>query len=135
MKLTESTLSDIKQLTEWIASDSYHKVQGQAEWWLTGNGGLLSFCLQDEKGPLCYVRLDAPYEGLVRLHTQFGPIEEVSKIRLVRGMLKCIPIVIDFSKNQGALGIIFNSVSPTLIAFMSKYGFRPTEDDDFVLLF
>ena len=133
IKLTASNLDDVAQLTEWIVADSYHKHQGQPEWWLTGNG-LLAFCLQDDRGPLTYVRLDAEGE-YVRIHTQFAPESEVSKRRLIAGMIQCMDslIAVYVDKKQG---MIFNSVSPTLIAFMEKkYGFKSVGGDDYRLDF
>jgi len=118
INLSSSTREDVPQLNEWIQVDPYHKHQGQPEWWLTG-GGLLSFCLMDNKGPLAYVRLDDEGE-YVRINTQFGPESIVSKRRLVVGMLQCMSLLTDIYKTQGKKGFVFESISPTLITFMSK---------------
>src|SRR6266436_3312688 len=116
--------SDLMKIREWIATDPFHKDEEQhsAEWLLTGNGAL-AFCVADEQGPLCYVRLDA--EGdMLRLATQFGPESEVSKKRLVTGLLSAgIPAIIEFGKNKGYKGIVFESISESLIAFMERQGF------------
>lgn len=134
INFSASTLDDVEQIKEWAQVDPYHFHQGEPEWWLTGNGGLLAFCLQDELGPLAYVRLDT--EGdLTRLHTQFAPETVVSKKRLVVGMLAAIPTTIPYLKKQGSRGIIFNSVSSSLIGFMSKIGFFPVSGDDYALSF
>lgn len=135
IRLLESTKDDISQLAEWIEADPWHHNQGQPEWWLTGNGAL-SFCLQDDKGPLCYVRLDQEGE-LIRLHTQFAPYDEVNKIRLVRGMIKCLPMVEKFARDSKANGIIFKSSSAGLIQFMKKWNknFKEAQNDDYVLTF
>ena len=85
MELTPSTAEDLEQLNEWILHDPYHFHQGQPEWWLTGNDNLLAFCLMDETGPICYVRLDMEKE-YVRIHTQFAPESVVGKRRLVAAM-------------------------------------------------
>jgi hypothetical protein len=125
--------SDIPQLTEWIAHDPYHFHQGSPEWWLTGSG-MLTFCLQDERGPLCYVRLDDE-EGYVRVHTQFAPEAVVSKRRLLVGMNQCMIMLINLYRPTNA-GMIFNSVSPSLIAFMCKrFGFLSVGNDDYQLDF
>lgn len=119
IKLTASIESDIGQIREWIAADPYHKHQGQPEWWLTENG-LLAFCLMDDKGPLTFVRLDEEGE-YIRIHTQFAPESVVSKRRLVVGMLQCVGVLTDIYKTQGKKGFVFESISPTLIAFMNKH--------------
>jgi hypothetical protein len=134
MRLAHSTEQDVPQIQEWIKLDPHHK-EHDPKWWLTGNG-LLSFVLLDDKGPLCYVRLDKE-DNMVRLHTQFGPREEVNKIRLIKGMLHCIPIVISFSMGQrDVTGVVFSSVSESLIFFMEKkYDFKSVGNDDYVLDF
>ena len=133
IKYDGSTVSDLPQLEEWIAHDPYHFHQGQPEWWLTGNG-LLAFCLMDGRGPLCYVRLDDE-SGYVRIHTQFAPEAVVSKRRLLVGMNQCMTKLIELYRPSHR-GMIFNSISPSLISFMMKrFGFVLDKDDDYVLQF
>jgi hypothetical protein len=132
MLFSPSTVDDLEQLTEWIAYDPYHFHQGQPEWWLTGNG-LLAFCLMDDRGPLTYVRLDDEGE-YIRIHTQFAPESVVSKRRLVVGMLQAINTLIEVYKST-AKGLVFNSVSPGLIAFMGRLGFIAVGNDDYRLDF
>jgi len=137
INFSPSTNDDLEQLTEWIQYDPYHFHLGQPEWWLTGaENSLLAFCLMDERGPLTYVRLDNEGE-YVRIHTQFAPDTVVSKRRLVVGMLACMEKLIEiFKLPPSKKGMIFNSVSPTLVAFMCKrLGFKPVEDDDYQLDF
>lgn len=131
--LNGSTEQDLPQIAAWVAADPYHKHQGQPEWWLTGNG-LLAFCLLDDKGPLTYVRLDEEGE-YVRINTQFAPREEVSQRRLVVGMLKCMKVLTElYIKDKK--GFVFDSVSPTLIAFMSKReGFSSIGNDQYQIDF
>jgi hypothetical protein len=134
IKFTASTISDIPQIAEWIAADPYHKHQGQPEWWLTGSG-LLTFCLQDDKGPLTFVRLDEEGEH-VRIHTQFAPKEIVSQRRLLLGMIDCLTELVKIYRTQSRAGLIFNSVSPTLVAFMEKcFDFKSVGGDDYRLDF
>ena len=134
MKFTESTENDIEQLSSWIKNDSYHKDCLNPYWWLTGNG-LLSYCLQDNKGPAMYVRLDKENE-LLRLHTQFAPESEVSKLRVVKSILWAFPKMEFIALKNGLKGIIFKSSSSLLINFMkTKFGFVATSDDDYQMLF
>lgn len=136
MKLTTTTTSDLEQIREWIAADPYHKDDPRCtpEGLLTGNGVLI-FCLSDDEGPLCFVRLDAEGE-FVRLSTQFGPESEVSKKRLIVGLLSAgIPAITAFAKENKYKGIIFESKSPSLIVFMDKQGFFPVGHGDYALIF
>jgi hypothetical protein len=125
------------RIQEWISKDPWHRDDPSwvPEGLLTGNGAL-SFCVSDSEGPLCYVRLDAEGE-MLRLATQFGPEEEVSKKRLVTGLLSAgIPAIIEFGKNNGYRGIVFETVNPSLIAFMEKQGFLKTaKENDYALVF
>lgn len=136
IKLDPSTQADVEQIAEWAAHDPYHFHQGQSEWWLTGApGSLLAFCLMDQRGPLAYVRLDAEGE-IVRIHTQFAPEAVVSKRRLIAGMIQCMRKLIELYKQAGAKGMVFNSTSPNLIAFMNKHlGFKSVGSDDYQLNF
>lgn len=128
MELTPSTELDIEQIREWTLHDPYHFRRCLPEWWLTGNG-LLAFCLMDSRGPLTYVRLDEEGE-YVRIHTQFAPQSVVSKRRLVVGMIECVRKLIEIYKGEKK-GLIFGSVSPSLIAFMDKHlGFKYVGDND-----
>lgn len=132
IKFIASNTSDIPQIAEWIAADPYHKDQGQPEWWLTGNG-MLAFCLQDDQGPLSFVRLDAEGE-YIRIHTQFAPESVVSKRRLVVGMIVAMEKLIDLYRDKK--GLIYQSVSPTLIAFMEvRFKFKSVGGDDYRLDF
>ena len=135
MELVPTTQDDLPKIQEWILLDPWHKDNlNIAEALLTGNG-LLSFHLRDDEGPLCYVRLDA--EGdLVRLAVQFGPEEQVSKSRLISGLLQMgIPTVVKFAKDRNFKGLIFYSESPTLVAFMKKQKFESVGNDNYQLIF
>src|SRR5277367_1967169 len=115
INLSSSSQADVEQISEWAEHDPYHFHQGQPEWWLTNApGSVLAFCLMDERGPLTYVRLDM--EGKhVRIHTQFAPESVVSKRRLIVGMIQCMVKLIEVAMAYHAEGMIFNSVSPSLI--------------------
>jgi hypothetical protein len=135
MKLSPTTLDDLEQIQEWIQFDPWHKddPSWKAEGLLTGNG-VLSFCLSDDKGPLCFVRLDAE-DGMLRLATQFGPEAEVSKSRLVKGLLAMgIPAIVEFGKVKGYKGIVYESTNESLINFMKIQGFfKAAGKDDYAL--
>lgn len=129
--LKTSGEQDIPKLADWIKADPYHRDHSDPVWWLTGNG-VLSGLVEDESGILGYIRFDRDGD-LLRMHTQFGPREEVSKQRLVDGMLLFIPLMQTYCKTQKATGIIFESTSPSLIGFMKlKFGFEDFSQDNFI---
>lgn len=129
LKLTPSTPNDIEQLTEWIQADPYHKDCLDPQWWLTGNG-LLCYCIQDQVGPTMYVRTEAEND-LLRIHTQFAPLTEVSKLRVIKSIVKALPVMEKLAIDNNLKGFIYKSTSPSLIQFMQvKFGFAPTGNSD-----
>lgn len=124
VQLRATTLEDVPLIESWIKADPFHSLENrnEAEWLLTG-GGLLSFCLTDPKGPLCFVRLDVDKdETLVRVAIQFGPESEISKRRLVVGLMRLgFPAIIRFAKNEKFKGVIFESVNSALIDFLKEH--------------
>jgi hypothetical protein len=136
IRLTETTQSDVEQIREWLAADSWHKDDSRnvPELMTTGNG-LLSYCLQDDKGPLAYIKLTDD-NGLVRIAMQFAPTEVVSKRRLTIGLARVgIPMIKVFALENGFKGMVYESVSPKLIAFCEKLGFKSVGNDDYAVLF
>jgi len=136
IKMTETAQSDVGQIREWLAADPWHKEDSRnaPELMITGNG-LLSYCLQDDKGPLAYIKLTGD-DGLVRIAMQFAPPDVVSKRRLTIGLARVgIPMIKIFAIQNGYKGIVYESTSPKLIAFCEKLGFRSVGNDDYAVLF
>lgn len=134
MKFSSSGFDDIQQLSEWIAHDPYHKDYLDPLWWLTGNG-FLSYCVQDDKGPTMYVRIDQ--EGdLMRVHCQFASESEVSKKRVIRSFAWGLPKMEYLGRQYKMTGFIYKSNSPLLIRYMEKhFGFQSVGNDDYKLMF
>lgn len=136
MKAETITKEDLPKIREWIQTDSFHRDDPRciAEGMLTGNG-LLTFKIVDDKGIICFVRLDV--DGIfVRIATQFGPDTEVHKKRVIRAIRNLgIPLAIAAAKKDNAAGLIFESVSPLLISFMKRLNFQPLGNNDYVLEF
>lgn len=135
VEFSPSILDDIPQIAEWASYDPYHFMQTTPEFWLTGaEGSLLTFCLTDEKGPLCYVRID-PESGFARVHIQFAPESVVSKRRLVVGLLMGLGVMKGSLPDAGMKGMIFNTINPALANFFIKQGFKSVGNDDYRLDF
>jgi hypothetical protein len=138
-RLRATTTEDLLLIKRWIEADPWHSLEAsnEAEWLLTG-GGLLSFCLADAKGPLCFVRLDKD-DNMARVAIQFGPEAEVSKRRLIVGLMRVgFPSIISFAKKQNFKGIVFESINPELIEFLKKHQGvvkTSTKSDDYALIF
>lgn len=133
MKFTPTTVDDLPQLADWAASDPEHREHNDPSWWLTGTGWL-AFCFEDKHGPVFYCKVEQ--EGdLYRLHCQFAPTDRVSKRRLAVAMLKVLPVLNSRIAKAGGKGVVFNSISPELIQFYAKLGFKSAEQNDYVLSF
>jgi hypothetical protein len=138
LRLIATEKTDLEQIREWMKEDPWHShlPNQTAEELLTGSG-LLCFCIQDDKGPLVFVRFDRDKdENLLRVSTQFAPESEVSKRRLIVGLTRIlIPTIVRYGTKNKFDGAIYKSFSPKLIEFMSKFGFRPAGNNDYVLTF
>jgi len=135
LKFIPSVEQDVDQIREWSAADTWHHDQQQPEWWLTGTDCHIAFCAQDDKGPVVYVKVEKE-EDWYRLHCQFGPRSEVSRKRLLEAMNIGLPVLFKLLKQDGGTGVVFESSSRSLVAFMAVHGFKPREKaGDFELKF
>jgi hypothetical protein len=137
-----STIEDQSRIAEWMQADPYH-CSGYSHdmpgWWITGQECLLAGRLRDEQGIVLYFRFDIE-DGFARMHTQFAPEEQVNKKRVALAIIQGIVFIVPFLREKGAKGIVYESISPSLIEFMGKKGFIPRPGgkeflDDYVLMF
>lgn len=133
VKLTSSTIEDLERIQSWADKDSYHHGQNEPSWWLTGTG-FLSFRLDDDSGPLVYVKV-VKEDSRYRIHCQFAPQEEVSKSRLARGLVQSVPVVMKYLSEQGGSAAVFNTISDSLGIFLMSQGFVPEDNCEYVLRF
>lgn len=122
IKLIATVKEDISQIQEWAEADPWHHNHNQPEWWITGSEGYVAGCVQDDKGPVFYLKVEEEDENF-RLHVQFAPRTEVSRKRLVMAMREVSVALFVFLLSKGK-GIIFNSENPSLVRFMSSMGFK-----------
>ena len=112
--------SDRPTITDWIAADPYHSVQGMdADFFFVPD----KLALALENGcPGLYLRIDEEDQGTVRLHIQFGPDSYTSGQTMLQGW----PTFLEIIKSVGTIRrMVFESVSPRLILFCHKrFGFN-----------
>lgn len=123
IKFIPSVKSDVDQIREWTTVDPWHQNQKQPEWWLTGSEAYVCACVQDEIGPVVYLKVEEGEESF-RLHCQFGPRSEVNRLRLLVAMRDGLPPLLMHLLSKGK-SVVFNSSNPSLIKFMVSRGFRP----------
>lgn len=134
LKFIPSVSTDVDQIRDWAAADPWHNQQKQPEWWLTGTDCHIAFCAQDDVGPVVYVKVEREGDWY-RLHCQFGPREEVSRERLLETMNIGFPVLFKLLRQDGGAGVVFESQSRSLIAFLSVYGFKSRGAGDYELKF
>ena len=126
INISETKMDDVPQIAEWIAADPWHSDDPKwqnPENMVTGCG-LMSFCLEDESGPLAYIQLLDDGDD-ARIAMQFAPEEQVSKRRLILGLVKVgIPTMQGLAEGFGKKGLVFETFSPLLIGFAEKNGFK-----------
>lgn len=122
---------DYDTITRWIEADIFHFGKMDANWWLPRPDALYSFCVEDDKGAVLFIRIDKE-QDIFRFHMQFPPTEEIGKLRVAKTLLKIFNPLIDEFK-QGGKGIVFQSTNDPLIKFMIKKGFQPVGNDDYLL--
>lgn len=130
IQITETTKQDVEQIREWIAADPWHS--GDPKWqnpelMITGFG-MMSFCLQDDEGPLAYVQLIEDGDD-ARIAMQFAPEDIVSKRRLVLGLINVgIPVMKGLAEGFEKKGLVFETFSPLLIGFAKRNGFKRVDE-------
>lgn len=126
---TPTVTADSERIRRWIDKDPDHAGKSSPEWWTKGT--VLSCCAEDQAGPVMYLRIDKE-EDKARMHIQFAPQNEVSKLRVAGAFIDGIPRMLSSMKHLGFSGLIFKSTSASLIRFMGRMGFVSIGDDDFV---
>ena len=135
IRFVHTTVDDIPELQSWIHADPWHSYKDAAEWWICG--GYLTFKLADAEGDVIFVRFDKE-DTLARLHAQFAPIEVVTERRVAIAINYGITSFISHAIKNGVTGIVTESVSPKLVAFLTgRMGFKPStgNENDYVLNF
>lgn len=129
IKFTATIADDIPQIQRWIDADDDHREKMDGKWWLQGS--VLNCCAEDKAGPVMYLRIDRESDR-VRLHIQFAPTNEVSRIRVAGAFIDGLPRMLSTMKGMGFRELVFESCSKPLVAFMSRFGFRAISEREFV---
>jgi hypothetical protein len=111
---------DLKLIAEWMEKDPDHK-GGQWEFFTERRKGVSTYVIEDEKGPVIFVRQEHETDETTRLHTQFPPD---SHKRVANALREAYPIVAADAKQRGYSKIRFESGSIALVRFMFRFGFR-----------
>jgi hypothetical protein len=70
------------------------------------------------------------------MHILFAPESSVSRMRVAKAIVKTFPTILQHFKDLGYDGLIFDSIRPSLIRFLNKFGFEPVDNtNDYLLKF
>lgn len=121
--------SDKLVIADWISRDPDHAAQGSTEAFFYQPDGL-SLAIQDNRGPIMYIKIEPTSPEVARFHIQFDERERARR-RTVIALMRDIPTVLDLIKKSNIKYIIFDSVSEPLIRFCQKrFGFVRVADSN-----
>ena len=129
MRLEPSTKYDLPQLNSWIGADDWHRGK-DPEFWLTGAECLFAARVMDNKGAVAYLRVDEENDDY-RIHGQFAPEQEVSKMRTAKAIVDVINTMKQLAISNSRKYLIIQSTNAPLIAFLSRLEFKPYENDEY----
>lgn len=130
IRFEPSIADDLPRIAEWIDADGDHRGRMEPNWWLEGT--VLSCCAKDDNGPVMYLRMDREGDR-ARMHIQFAPEKQVSKMRVASAIIDGIPRMVETMANFGFKALVFDSISSPLINFMTKkMGFIWAGGDDYL---
>lgn len=125
LKLRKPTEDDLRVFRESLAADEHHD-KNDADWWENAPG---DFMVYEIDGKRIFIKM----EHVMRLHMQHevsGTPRQIAPI--IDEMLKFLK---HMGKKSGFSEIIFDSVAPALIRFVTrKHYFEATKDDYHLLL-
>jgi hypothetical protein len=121
IKFRPTSEQDKELIADWIERDPDHRGRCSADFWLPGDPDIEQYVVEDEEGPVMFVRA----EKLMRLHVQFSP----NRIRVAPAIDEFTPWISNEAKKRGYKQLIFESVFKPLIRFLGKRGFRSSPNE------
>jgi hypothetical protein len=122
MKLRPINSNDKFLVEKWIAKDDDHSNRCDAAFFTKADAGKSEcFAVEDDIGTIMYIRV----ESVARFHVQFDCTER----ERTREALKSFVPEIEKLLKPRYTQIIWESVSKPLISFMSKFGYKHSQDE------
>jgi len=122
LQYKHTTVEDIPKIDEWVKQDPDHvnKCNGSLFVLKPDEKGAQCIEVRDDEGVVFYLK----FTNALIVDTQFGPESEVSKDRVRDALKDAFVFFSASSKNLGYHAMLFESVSPSLIAFFKRFGFK-----------
>jgi hypothetical protein len=111
---------DLLTIERWIEADEAHRGT-DANFWIATAKGISCYGIEDEQGPLIFVRQEAVTETTVLLHVQFA---NCGRKKIFNALRESYPLVAEDARRRGFKFVRFESQSPALIRTMMDMGFR-----------
>lgn len=124
-KFRPTTANDEALLKEYLAADPEHSQTSTPSFWLPPaieHKGAKYLAVEDEKGVIGFLVL----ENVVRIHAQFAPPDQIDRTRAATANV--MTQIQKWARPQYR-EIIFQSISPGLIWFLRKFGFRRSKNE------
>lgn len=122
MKLRPIGGNDKFLVEKWISYDPDHSTRCDADFFVNADSGKSEvFVVEDDIGAIMFCKV----ESIARFHVQFDSRE---KERTRRALAQFVP-EIEKLLSKRYCQIIWESVSAPLISFMSKFGYRRSQDE------
>lgn len=121
--LRPTVLDDFLLATRWNDADVYHRGVLFGEFWLQQGEIKQSFLLVDPQGPVFFFKMEflpKGEHGELEMYIQFGPADEVSHRRTIRGLVAGLAWLEKRVLQQGFKEIYSSSKNPALIAFCKR---------------
>ena len=119
IKFRPNKPEDILKITDWIAQDSYHR-HIEPGFFTEVAPGVSCYVVEDEEGPVMFVRQEAEPPYNMRLHVQFPP----GRRRVAAAIGAAYPLWASDAKERGFRQIHFELESSALIKLMLRFGYR-----------
>jgi hypothetical protein len=119
IKFRRTVPEDLLTIERWIELDEGHRGM-DANFWMATAKGISCYAIEDEQGPLIFVRQEASGEETV-LHVQFA---NCARKKIFNALREGYPLVAEDARQRGFKRVRFDSESPALIRTMLEMGFR-----------
>lgn len=120
IKFRRTVPEDLLTIERWIELDDAHRGT-DAGFWIVTARGISCYAVEDEQGPLIFVRQEAASSEETVLHLQFA---NCGRKKIFNALREGYPLVAEDARQRGFKRVRFDSTSPALIRTMLEMGFR-----------
>lgn len=127
LKYRHPSAEDLPKLNEWVAADPDHASNITGEFFLLkpDEKGVQCIEVQDDAGTIFYLK----FTNAVLIDAEFPPnADKETRARVRKGLEEAFGYFHNTLKKLGYHAMLFDSVSPSLVRFFKKLGFKRLTD-------